>query len=1308
MKSKVIHKKLFIKIIALAVTIVFLCQNATYALAPSYKKDIMQKMQEIGNKLKERRESVDRAIEVYKTAVENGNIEDIKAARRELLTFMSKWEPDKDDRKRHFEGGISSDEAYKATVAARRVLAEQAQKYTHAQLVKLAMFGIRPSTQTLLKSLTTSTENLIDKGKDALKTSDYKKVKKLCLQLKVIKQKLNNVKEGGVNLFLETYLTVDIGKIDDFSKLVADISPTRFATDKTKGPALTEPVKKELRVEFALAEKKDITADVLEAKEKGVNQTESELLDLLSDGNIIVELIKDAGLGKKMKEYGIHSFWTTDYEGKIHIYVSELDPNLTHDLKEINKFRNFLEEYVLEKTTNIDERVEKLNEALGMSTENLISREDLYRMASQAMRWEDTLDTFLKDLQYPKALKVPEYYTFNNDDDAYKKAVEDFRTRCKDFILNTPKNLENIASNLFLSKDAKGQAKQTALKMREMSVSGLLHIWDRDSKRSITSDVPTMHLLVDALLLEKKYIKEGEFNKETIKLLNRLITSSIVKICKRITKKVPAQKTAKTAKPAEHYWAISALMSIADNEDLELNPSSELIDFLLLEIKDEKKKLNQNQKIYFIKTLLDTIDRTDEKFVYSGKALEENIDEVQDVIDAVEREVDLILLGASNLNDDKIKEAEDLIGLLDNFKKLYPDNKKTMLKVEKAKGVLALKKMIIKIENITKYPIIRILNELEETLKRLPENVYFSDWEDREGEEPSELSGLRAGIEVAKSVGPEYSAMKKKMINNKIASLEELINSVSASKMQKKLNHEIDKVISKTNFLFPGQSQGKLKKQDISSQQRPLHIRKLEEIFKAMKEIQKKINERAGQFNTEEAETKLNTLSIKGIEQAEIYVSDKYDMVSHYDLLGDTPKAEETQKLYKELKKLKRLFRENKSDKKNIAESRLVLLKRVEKMLSIIPTATVETSSFEGTPDSKELRDLMKDRFDRGDYGFLNLPTAEPGKLQGEDNKVEWFLIKSFYDDVMANHVKEKYRDGTNGTNGIKNELSIVVMKDLPIAGHHGSGGGRGIESAYIDWEILKDMAGSSEVSAAYFASWLEHEYRERCLGESHEYLTETDPNYKPAFAYMKSKLHNRLKEKYIDLYIVNEDYLSIYHFLNNPEFVQNRKDIFAFSSALFNADQTLDELGVVLAELQLAGNKEDIWIKITDEKERQRFEELPKQFKFLKILDQDQYASMISQAPVNVIKVAFEDDTTMGKLDIAVPMPQEGKAVNTFSVFIAALSKDESLIKTVDEKTMMEILTYIEGTNYASPMKDDYKNKIESYRHSAITLISA
>gem|GEM_PF-1915431 len=74
MESKVIHKKLFIKIIVFAVTIAFLCQNiamaapnskhyplnalrsAKNALAPSHKKETMREMQKISEKLRKKKE----------------------------------------------------------------------------------------------------------------------------------------------------------------------------------------------------------------------------------------------------------------------------------------------------------------------------------------------------------------------------------------------------------------------------------------------------------------------------------------------------------------------------------------------------------------------------------------------------------------------------------------------------------------------------------------------------------------------------------------------------------------------------------------------------------------------------------------------------------------------------------------------------------------------------------------------------------------------------------------------------------------------------------------------------------------------------------------------------------------------------------------------------------------------------------------------------------------------------------------------------------------------------------------------------
>jgi len=375
--------------------------------------------------------------------------------------------------------------------------------------------------------------------------------------------------------------------------------------------------------------------------------------------------------------------------------------------------------------------------------------------------------------------------------------------------------------------------------------------------------------------------------------------------------------------------------------------------------------------------------------------------------------------------------------------------------------------------------------------------------------------------------------------------------------------------------------------------------------------------------------------------------------------------------------------------------------------------------SYEGVADTPELCDLMADRFANKDYGVLNDPSGRTlqGKLQTEG---DWTAVQVFYKYVLENSVNKKYLEGIEDVPGIEKALRIIAMNDFPITGHHGTGGkGVGVNSAYIDWNVLKTMAAEKEAYAAYFASWLEHEYRERCLEEKHETLIkpEVDPNYIDAFAFMKTVLHRNLKEKYAKLFGEGEAFKPFNYLITKPEFLKDRKEILAFSSDLFSNYQTFAELGVILAETELAKNDKEIWIKIADEAERGKFEALvTKDYKYLKlrVLNQTQYDSKLREAETKkkVIKTAFKkDEELMGSLDIIVPEPREGMTVNAFSVFLAAACQDPAIIKTLGEAETKEVLGYMEKTNYGAPVmpaSSDYWNKIQTYKTSAIVLISA
>lgn len=359
-----------------------------------------------------------------------------------------------------------------------------------------------------------------------------------------------------------------------------------------------------------------------------------------------------------------------------------------------------------------------------------------------------------------------------------------------------------------------------------------------------------------------------------------------------------------------------------------------------------------------------------------------------------------------------------------------------------------------------------------------------------------------------------------------------------------------------------------------------------------------------------------------------------------------------------------------------------------------------QMKSFEGRDEPPGLRKLMANRFAAKQYGILSDPAVATtaGNLQTE---ADWKLVQNFYDEVLKG-LKPEYRDG------IHDKLRIIAMKDFPISGHHGSGGeGVGVNSAYIDWDVLREMTKSKE-GTDYLACWLEHEYRERCLGEEHNALVAGDQRYRSAFAYIKTILHNSLRQRFAELYKDNTEFRPVAQFAGEPLLVKNRSEILAFSSALFADAQTFTELEVVLAELMLANNKEELWIKIADEKERDRFVPLVKQYSFLKVVNQDQYDVMLAAAKKKVIKTAFKGDATMGLLDVEVPQPAAGMAVNAFSLFLAAFAKDESIVKTVDRATLTAVIQEIEKTGFVSPVKDDYRKRLQEYRYSAVTLISA
>ena len=101
MERKVIHKKLFIKIIVFAVTISFLCQNIAlarpYALAPSHKKITIEKMQEIAKKLLEeekakRAEFLDQpgAIELFGSQIGKGLVFEANEKPEEIVKELTK------------------------------------------------------------------------------------------------------------------------------------------------------------------------------------------------------------------------------------------------------------------------------------------------------------------------------------------------------------------------------------------------------------------------------------------------------------------------------------------------------------------------------------------------------------------------------------------------------------------------------------------------------------------------------------------------------------------------------------------------------------------------------------------------------------------------------------------------------------------------------------------------------------------------------------------------------------------------------------------------------------------------------------------------------------------------------------------------------------------------------------------------------------------------------------------------------------------------------------------------------------------
>ncbi len=163
--------------------------------------------------------------------------------------------------------------------------------------------------------------------------------------------------------------------------------------------------------------------------------------------------------------------------------------------------------------------------------------------------------------------------------------------------------------------------------------------------------------------------------------------------------------------------------------------------------------------------------------------------------------------------------------------------------------------------------------------------------------------------------------------------------------------------------------------------------------------------------------------------------------------------------------------------------------------------------SFDDVADSPMLQSLMDETFSLKDYGVLLDPngTTSQGKLITAGNKAR---IDDFVTYTLANKVHEQYRAG------IKEKLRVIALEEFPLAGHHGRGGEileHTHPTGYLDKDVFFNWVKSKkrDTAAGHFAVWLEHEYREHILGESHADL-EKDPRYQKTLRFIESILKRK------------------------------------------------------------------------------------------------------------------------------------------------------------------------------------------------------